>query len=385
MRFLKGNEKNIDIKNLNEVILLSKRILKILFGFFIIAAIYGITLIFKEWNIKHYFLTVFSILSPLFIGIIIAWLFDPFVRFLKTKGIRRGIGSIITYILLIGGIFIILWAIVPMLSNQINDFAKTIPVIFDNIQNWIEGMIDNFKNIEGFDAEGMKKEVFAQIETFGTNLTTDLPSTIVALVQGFISGMGSLLVGLIIGFYLLVSFDKVDFISYLPKRYRTDARNLTNEINSSLRKFIQGALLDSTAIFIITSIGLSFTGIQAPLLFGLFCGLTNVIPYAGPYIGGAPAVIVGFAQSPTIGLFTLIVIAVIQFTEGNFFQPLIMSKTTKLHPVTIMIGLLIFGYFFGIVGMLISTPIIAVLKAIILFFDEKYEIIDTYRKNEEKD
>lgn len=385
MRFLKGNDKNIDTRNLNEVILLSKRILKILFCFLIIAGIYAITLIFKEWNIMHYVLTLLRILSPLFIGILIAWLFDPFVKWLKKKGISRGWGTVITYILLIGGIFIVLWAIIPMLSNQINDFAKTIPVVFENIQHWIEGMIDNFKNIEGFDSEGMKAEVFAQIEAFGSDLTTDLPSTIVNFVQGFISGMGSLLVGLIIGFYLLISFDKIDFISYLPKRHQKDARDLMNDINSSLRRFVQGALLDSTAIFIITSIGLSFTGIQAPLLFGLFCGLTNVIPYAGPYIGGAPAVIVGFAQSPTVGLFTLVVIAAIQFTEGNFFQPLIMSKTTRLHPVTIIIGLLIFGYFFGIIGMLISTPIIAVFKSIILFFDEKYEIIDTYRKNEEKD
>ena len=86
--------------------------------------------------------------------------------------------------------------------------------------------------------------------------------------------------------------------------------------------------------------------------------------------------IVGFAQSPTTGILVLVVIAVIQFLEGNFIQALIMSKTTKLHPVTIMLGLLIFGHFWGILGMLISTPIISVVKSIVLFLDEKYDILD---------
>lgn len=384
MKFFKSNQE-IDKQSLNDVIHLLNKILKILFIFLIIAGIYALTLLFKEWNLKHYLLTILGLLSPLFIGILIAWLFDPFVSFLEKKKINRTIGTVITYILLIGGIAIILWAIIPMLLDQINDFVKTMPMIFQNIQNWIENFIDSFKTIEGFDAEGMKKEVFAQIETLGMNLTTDLPMTIVNFIQGFISGIGSVIVGLIIGFYLLVGFKKFDVISYLPKRFQKDAKDLSLEMNTSLRSYVQGAFLDCSAIFIITSIGLSFTGLKAPLLFGLFCGLTNIIPYAGPYIGGAPAVIVGFAQSPTIGLFTFLVIAAIQFTEGNFFQPLIMSRTTKLHPVTIMIGLLIFGYFFGIIGMLVSTPIIAVTKAIFLYFDQKYEIIKGYKENEEKD
>ena len=125
----------------------------------------------------------------------------------------------------------------------------------------------------------------------------------------------------------------------------------------------------------ISSIGLWFVGLKAPLLFGLFCGITNIIPYLGPYLGGIPAVIVGFTQSTTIGILTLVVIAVIQLLEGNLLQPLILSKTTKLHPITIILGLLIFGYFFNIVGMIISTPIIAALKAVVLYFDKKYDIL----------
>ncbi|MFI3307929.1 MAG: AI-2E family transporter, partial [Mycoplasmatota bacterium] len=127
-------------------------------------------------------------------------------------------------------------------------------------------------------------------------------------------------------------------------------------------------------VFLISSLAFSIIGLQSPLLFGLICGITNIIPYVGPYIGGFPAAIIGLSQSVTIGILTIIAIAIIQFLEGNFLQPVILSKTTKLHPVLIIMGLLVFGYFWGILGMIVATPILATLKAIFLFFEEKYDL-----------
>ena len=112
------------------------------------------------------------------------------------------------------------------------------------------------------------------------------------------------------------------------------------------------------------------------MIFGLFCAVTNVIPYIGPYIGGAPAVIVGLSISPMTGICTLIAVVIAQLLESNFLQPLVMGKTMKLHPVTIMIGLLLFGSFFGILGMILATPIIAIIKTILLFINEKFSLME---------
>ena len=150
---------------------------------------------------------------------------------------------------------------------------------------------------------------------------------------------------------------------------------LTNEINTSLRKYVQGTLICASSIFLLSSIGFAISGLKAPILFGLFCGITNVIPYVGPYIGGAPAVLVGFSQSPIIGIICLVTIVIAQFLESNILNPIVMSKTMKLHPVTIILGLLVFGHFWGMIGMLLATPTIAVLKSIILFLDDKYDIL----------
>ncbi len=376
--FRKGNDKELNMKNVNETILLSKKILHILYFLIIIAAIYGIIMLVKELKIYDFILEVLAIVAPLFVGIFIAWLFDPAVKWFQKRGIRRPLGSVIMYVLFLGCLLIIISAIVPLLSDQINDFAQTLPSVFDSMKSWIDDIFNKLSAIQGFDAEAFEADLFKKIEEIGTNLASSLPTITVSIIKSIFGGLGVFLVGMIIGFYLLVGFDNVNdtIITIFPKKMQSNAQALITTINTSLRKFVEGALLDSTFVFVITSIGLWLVGLKAPLLFGLFCGLTNVIPYAGPYIGGAPAVIVGFSQSPTIGILVLVVIVVIQFLEGNFIQPLIMSKTTKLHPVTIMLGLLIFGHFWGIFGMLISTPIISVIKSIILFFDEKYDILN---------
>ena len=144
--------------------------------------------------------------------------------------------------------------------------------------------------------------------------------------------------------------------------------------NNQLRKYIQGVLLVMLLVFITQTIGLTLAGLEAPLIFALFCALTDIIPYFGPYIGAIPAVIVGFTISPLTGICVVIAIVIVQLIENNFYQPLIMGKTMHLHPITIMVGLLIFEHFFGILGMVVATPVIACAKVILKFIDEKLDL-----------
>lgn len=372
----KEKEPKLNIGNINNVVELARKLLGLTLVLSLIIGIYAVTLILKAWNVKQFVLTVLGILSPLFIGIVLAWLFDPIVVWLKKKGIKRGFGAAITYAAFLGIIFLILNLMVPLLYKQTTEFIKTLPNVIDTSKVWLEDGLDHFDSISQINIDELKESVFNNIEGFTTTMTSSMPERVLSFAKAMMSGIGNVIVGLVIGFYLLISFDNVEnILSFLPTKSQKGTKELLVAINDSLRGFVQGALIDSTLIFVISSIAFMFVGLKAPLLFGLFCGLTNVIPYAGPYIGGAPAVIVGFAQSPTTGIFTFLAIALIQFIEGNFLQSLILSKTTKLHPVTIIIGLLIFGHFWGIIGMAISTPIIAALKTILLFLDERYDIL----------
>lgn len=381
----KNENKEIDKQKLNDLIGLSKNVLKILYLLLIVIGVYALIKITKEIQIIDFILIIINVISPLFIGFIIAWLFDPFVKFLQKKGLRRTIGTAITYIILLSFVAIVIGCLIPLLSEQLNDFIKVIPNIVDNAKIWIDSLIDKLAVIDGLDIESIKSEILDKIVDIGSNITSDLPSLLVSIVKNLISGAGTIIIGLVIGFYLLMSFDNINdtITTFLPKKYKRNTNEIIYEVNTSLRKFVIGAAIDSLLIFVVSAIGFTVIGLKAPFLFALFCGLTNIIPYAGPYIGGIPAVVVAFSQNPTVGILTLIVIVVVQFLEGNLIQPVVMSKITKLHPVTIIIGLLIFGHFWGIIGMFLATPVIASLKAIYTYFNDKYDIFKTNQEVEE--
>ena len=203
---------------------------------------------------------------------------------------------------------------------------------------------------------------------------TSVPTMIMNFASGFVSSMITICFGLVIGIYMLIDFDSINghLLHLLPEKNRFEASLLIANISTEVRKSVNGTLMVATMVFICDSIGFWIVGLQAPVLFGLLCGITDLIPYVGPYIGGAVAVIIGFSQSPLVGFLTLIVAIIVQLLENNVLQPLIMSKTMKLHPVTIIVGLLIFEHFFGIIGMILCTPCIALAKVVWKFFKEKY-------------
>ena len=369
--------KDLDIKKVNEVTDLASKVLKVFYLLLIAATIYVVIRLFKETHVLDFVFKILEICLPLFIGILIAWLFDPFIKWLESKQIRRTLGAVITYFIIFIVIFLVLVTLIPLLVDQVREFAKIIPDVFGTVKGWVTDLFNTLDNSEVIDFGKMKEEMFTSVEGYATNITTTLPQNIIGFITGLFSGFGVFVLGLIIGFFLIINFDSSSkLFNFVPRKFRETTIELLDDVNGSLRNYVKGAVLDCTLIFVISSIAFWLIGLKAPMLFGLFCGLTNIIPYAGPYIGGAPAVIVGLTQSPTIGILVFIAIFVIQFLEGNFLQPIIMSKTTKLHPVTIMLGLLVFGYFFGIVGMLISTPVIAALKTVFKFYDNKYGIID---------
>ncbi len=367
--------RKIDKDNLNDLISISKKMLKVLYVILIVIGAYILLKIIKELGILGIILSLLKILTPLFIGIVVAWLLNPLITKLEKKKVRRIISATIAYVILIGCIVLLIKAILPLIYNQTVELVANFPDIFSSIKDWIFGLFNKLDS-NVINIESIEKNLSNRIDLFSSNLSTTLPSNIMNILSITISSIGTFVIGLVIGFFLLLSCNNLSntLLEMVPKRFRENVNELLQKIDQSLRGYVNGALLDAFIVFLVSSIAFAIIGLKAPLLFGLFCGLTNVIPYAGPYIGGAPAVIVAFSQSTGLGIAILIAIVIIQAIEGNILQTLIISKTTKLNPVTIIIGLLIFGHFFGIIGMLLSTPIIGVIKVIFKYLDDKYSL-----------
>ena len=368
-------KEKVDTEKLNEAITIGNKILKLTYALIIIALMGGTIFLLRTLNIFPIIGTLLGVISPFFIGFIIAWLLNPIVNKLTDHGMKRGLATVIVFILFLALIYLFCLAVIPSLVSQINDIAKMVPDILDNLKEIVDKIFVKLSTETNIDMSSVKTNFLTYIENFAKNVSTDLPTKIITIVQNLVSGIGKLAVGLVIGFYLLFNFHNFSkhFMNIVPKRFKNSSERLLDEIGSIIYKFINGTFIDCFVLFLISCVGFSLIGLKAPVFFAFFCAITNVIPYIGPYIGGAPAMLVGFTMSPLTGLLTLLFMIVVQTIEGNFLQPMIVGKKLDLKPVTIVISLLIFGHFFGIIGMIIATPIVAILKAIYLFFDEKYD------------
>ncbi len=376
--FRKVKDKEIDITSLNSILKTGRRLINIGFFMAIVSLVLLGTYLLKEWKLLKFLGEILMIISPIFIGFLIAWLFEPLVSKLEEKKIPRILGCILVYIIIFGLLLLICYLFIPSLISQIKDFVAAAPSIFDDLTRFATNFIKKMDTGNLIDIAALKNEVATAITNFGTSIGSDLPKYIFQIGKSIVSGGFNFVLGLMIGFYLLYDFNKVNdnIKNIIPYSWKNNYEELVHRINTSLRSYVQGVLLVMLLVFITQCIGLTLAGIEAPILFALFCAVTDIIPYFGPYIGGVPAVIVGFTISPITGICVLISILVVQILENNFYQPLIMGHTMKLHPVTIMIGLLIFQDFFGIIGMVVATPVIACLKVLITFINEKLGLMN---------
>ena len=369
----------IDTEGLNEVIYLVKNILKVLFIALIISiGLIGVIL-FRELGIFKFIGNVIGVLSPLFIGFIVAWLFSPLVDKLTKKGLPRIIASLIVYVIFILFLVIFFRIFIPIIYTEFNELIKTLPGILEDITDFINNIFSKIE-MNNSNMENIKEGILEAVNEYGNNISSSIPTTVVNIMSSLFSGLGSVFFGLIIGLYMLFDFDNVSilFLKLIPKKHQIEIGGLLDNIGIEVRKCVNGTLLVACMVFVCDTIGFSIVGLKSALLFGLFCGITDLIPYIGPYIGTAVATIVGLTQSPLIGIGVLIIAIIVQLIESYVLQPIVMSKATKLHPVTIICGLLIFGHFFGIIGMILATPLMSIFKVIWKF------TFDKYKKYEEK-
>ena len=375
---LKNREiKGIDIPKLNEGLKIGVNILRILYFLIIIMFLYVLILLLSRLNVLSFSLDLLSVISPIFIGLVVAWLFDPLVTKLENKNVNRILATIFVYFVLIVCVALFTSLTIPLIADQLNDLASQTPGFISYLKDGIDGIIDNISSASGYNLTDTKLQLYDFINGIGNGITTKLPNLVVTVISNIFKGGVNLLFGFIVGLYMLFDFKSIrkHFISLIPKKYKNDTNEIIDELNSNLKGYVNGTLLIMSILFVCQAIGLTIAGMKASLVFALFCAITNIIPYVGPYIGGIPTVLVGFSVSPLTGILCLVSVVVCQLVESYFLQPVVMGKTMKLHPVTIMGGLLIFGHFFGILGMIFATPIIAIFKTIFKYFDKKYDII----------
>lgn len=321
---------------------------------------------------------VLSLLNPFFWAFAIAYLLNPMMVKVEEKlKLRRSLSILIVYIVVLGVITLGITIISPRIANSIVTLIKDLPYYLDTTEIWLT---DQLENLLVFDRYGVKDtveqhlgEIIKQMSNYLNSMLTAAVTQLITITSGFLK----FLVGLIMSIYLL--YDKEVFIknakrivfAIFPVKKALALVEFGKEVDDIFSRYLIGKLMDSTIIGILCYIGLSFIKAPYPMLLGVLVGLTNMIPYFGPFIGMVPATLITLFYSPIKALWVLIFVFLLQQFDGLYLGPKILGEKVGIGPFWIISAIIIGGGTFGVMGMLLAVPIVAVIKMLLEKFINK--------------
>ncbi len=361
----------------------------------IASAILFFFFVFRMDSILSFFSNILSILTPIILGAVIAYLINPLVTitdkhifsFCKRCHIPAKISGFIAMAisitlwlgLLIAGISLLFSMIVPELYSSIlklaSDFRGYVNVISDFFNKHLENnpeirtyLQEVLTTITNSVYNWVNNELIIQVQNIMSKLTVGI-SWVVSLVTNVV-------VSLIVSVYLLVS--KKRFVGQLKKLLyvflKPDTANaalsIFRQVNKIFGGFISGKIIDSLIIGVLCFIGVSILKMPYPLLISVIVGVTNVIPFFGPYIGAIPSAFLVLLIDPGKCLIFIIFIFLLQQLDGNIIGPAILGDSTGVSPFWIVVSILVGGGLFGFIGMLLGVPTFAVIYYLVKTFSE---------------
>lgn len=348
--------------------------------------------IFHTASITKGLKAIYNILTPIVYAAAISYVLWPLIRFMEksiiyricekknwkpSEKVRHGIRMIcviVTLLLFFFGIYGLLSMLIPELINSITNIIDNLPRYINNIEKWLTNLLKNYPELEE-NSSMIFSTVTARAETW---LTNDLLPKINLLVASFSTGfMGALvflknfLIGAMISIYLL--YGKESYVAQGKRLlYCLFSTQTTNNIIRDLQYvdktfggFIIGKVLDSLIIGILCYIGTTILNLPYALLVSVIVGVTNVIPFFGPYIGAVPSAVLILLVNPIQCIYFVIFILLLQQFDGNFLGPKILGDSTGLSSFMVIVAILVGGGLFGIFGMFVGVPACAIICTVI--------------------
>ncbi|MTH53822.1 AI-2E family transporter [Bacillus mangrovi] len=328
-----------------------------------------------------------TLFFPMLIAGVLFFIFSPIVRFFERNRIPRTLAILIIYLIFIG-LMVMLGAFAgPLLSQQFTDLINNFPDYVNQLIQFIQNLSQSswFTWVMTQDYVSIEK-----IEQALTDFSAKIPQNLTSSVSAVLGVVTNITLTIItvpfILFFMLKDGHKfpVQAVRVLPNTYRHEGIKIFHDLYETLGAYIQGQLLVSIFVGTGCFIGFSIIGMEYALILGIVVSISNIIPYLGPFIGAAPAVIIGLLESPTKGLLAALVVLVVQQIDGNLLSPLIIGKRINTHPLTIILLLIGAGSFGGILGMILAVPTYAVLKATVLNLIRLIRLRMRYQKEKQE-
>ena len=332
--------------------------------------------------------TLLSTLSPFFIGILIAFLINPLVSWMRktvfkkwlhirNDALNRLLAILFSYLLVIGASTVGLIFLIPEVINSLTELLNKMPAWANSIMDFINSLSKKYPDIDFKYIQNMITNTDSTLQNTLSKIISGLTTTIVATGVSVLKFIFNFIVAIIVSCYLIIDkkmkargIKRVVFAFFKQER----AEKLWNIAKRSIRifsNFLDGKMIDSLIIGILCFICMmiiSFFGVpgfaECALLVSIVVGVTNMIPYFGPFLGGIPCVLLLCIYSLQSAIVFGILIIIIQQMDGNLIGPKILGDSTGLRPLWIIFAITIGGWFAGVVGMLLGVPCVAVITGL---------------------
>ncbi len=367
------------------------------YAFLVIAAAITFFFVISEHSVVGRMAgTFFGLMTPFIYGAALAYVLNPVLNWLEkkvfpkvfgdrvSKRSRRGLGVLLTFLFGCAVVALFLAVLIPQIVESIDNLAQSIYAFLPQAQNFLNDLIAQYGTNEmlvdvlsmlGVDISDPSMALQRLATRSYTFLTQVLPNLFGGVMR-FTSGLLDVVVGIIIAIYLLLSKEifyaqvKKLLFAFFPRRVAQATLNLTHDSNAIFCGFISGKILDSAIIGVLCFIGCSVLQMPYTVLVSFIVGVTNVIPYFGPFIGAIPSIFIIMIADPLKSLVFAVFVLILQQLDGNIIGPKILGDSTGLSAFWVIFAVTFFGGLFGFVGMLIGVPTFAVIYALVRNFAE---------------
>ncbi|BAU27054.1 putative PurR-regulated permease PerM [Aneurinibacillus soli] len=348
-----------------------------------VTALLIVGIVYLAGQVSPFFLAVCmvvkKVLTPFFLGLVVAYLLNPVVTFLTNHHFPRGLAIFLIYTLFLLFVAFVIINGGPVIMRESRELSGKLPELVFTYREWL-GQIQIQQADSPFPLHsgltGGLRRIELAVNSYVAGLFTEVDDWLDRL----------LLVMLIpfIVFYMLKDMKTMQqgTLLLVPPRHRSTARRILHDIDYALGQYIRGQLIVCAVVGVLAYVGYFLIGLPYAGVFALLVAVTNIIPYIGPFFGAVPAILFALTISWKVALYAVIVNLIIQILEGNIVSPFIVGRSLHLHPLFIILAVTIGGEIAGLAGLIFAVPVVACLKVVI-----EHVVIHTVRreKTEELD
>ncbi|MBC6440150.1 MAG: AI-2E family transporter [Rhodospirillales bacterium] len=308
---------------------------------------------------------VADMVAPVIAAIVIAFLLDGLVQWLKQRGIGHLVAVNTVFVGFLLASLLFLLVLMPIIFSQTGEFVAQLPQLTQELQGHLLALPEEYPDLV---TESQVRDLMAQMGSGVVEVAALMPSFAGASIVGLLTVIVYLILVLLLVFFMIKDKTKITawVVSFLP-RDRELTSTVWHEVNEQIYNYVRGKFWEILIVGGVTYVVFAMLGVNFSILLAVITGLSVLIPYVGAAAVTVPVAVVAFLQHGTNWEFAYVVIAygVIQALDGNVLAPLLFSEVVDLHPVAIIVAILIFGGLWGLWGVFFAIPLATVVQAVL--------------------